>query len=135
MNAKSPPQTYKLLAGPFYLPADKKSLGASIAPLVKNNRRFELRDARGNKAHAKSRAVFIWAADLKRGRTPEELGAITPAALKTHPLQRVNWNAVDWSQDNLPLSRHLRCSPKTVSRQRRQYAPQTINPNRVKPRP
>lgn len=135
MKTQSPPQTYKLLAGPFYLPADKKSLGASIAPLVKNNRRFELRDAHRNKATKESKTVFIWAADIKRGRTPEELGAITSAALKTHPLQRVNWNAVDWSQNNLVLSRHLRCSPKTVSRQRRQYAPHTINPNRVKTRP
>lgn len=130
-----PTTILKQLAGPFELPGEKRVLNDSLIPLAKAKRPFELRDERGNKATKKSLAVFIWAADIKRGRTPEELGVITSAALKTHPLQRVNWNAVDWSQNNLVLSRHLRCNPKTVSRQRRHHAPHTINPNRVKPLP
>ena len=115
----------KLFAGPYERPKDDNQLAAEIAGFQKAKRPYVLRDKHEKLATKKSRTIYIWTSDLKRGRSPEASGFITPKEMRTQ-CRRHNWHAVDWTLSTSELARRLETDRTTVARARRRFAPHTV---------
>lgn len=117
-----------ILAGPFNRPADDIAIATMITQLERDRRPFVLRDQSDKLATKKSRVIFVWANNVKSGRSKEDKGQITPKEIAIYRRQR-NWKSIDWTLSNKELAAVLRIKPSSLCKPRRRFSPHTINPN------
>lgn len=115
---------FQLLAGPYFRPADDRILADMIASFRDRRKAFKMTNEKKVGNGIREAGIYVWT-EMQKGASPEASGYVTPDALKTHPVKRIDWNAVNWSQSNSDAAIALQCSKDHVSKMRARYAPET----------
>ena len=117
--------------GPF-----RRSMSVEFAAAIKDMKQrkipFVVRDEDGTIATPESLEVWICVAHVKKGRSSAEKGIRTDpdTVVIRKASRRIDWTRIDFRAEpcNAKIARLLRTNPSAVSRARKTYAPETINP-------
>jgi hypothetical protein len=104
----------KLLAGPYFMPADKQSLGSTIAGLKKAKRKFQITNG-----HEGKKGYFLWVQPVP-SCAPVREGKVSLTPKKLPP---GFWKSIDWTMGDESLAAKHHVKVRHVRDMRRAYGP------------